>query len=209
MQTFNKENFLKAISTISAIMDENRDKLIEIDGEIGDGDLGITMKKGFKAAKKEAEESTDTEMDVLFKKTGFAISKAAPSTMGTLLATAFMGAGKAFEKGKTELELDDLNAMFRAMADSVSARGKAKVGDKTLLDVLYPVADAVESEKIDSTEQLFDAAVKAAEKGLEETKNLMSQHGKAAVFRDKTMGKQDPGATAAYLMIQGFSKSVS
>jgi len=209
MQTFKKEDFVKAISTISQIMDENRDNLIEIDGEIGDGDLGITMKKGFKAAKKEADESTDTEMDVLFKKTGFAISKAAPSTMGTLMATAFMGAGKSFEKGKSELELADLKAVFRAMADSISARGKAKVGDKTLLDVLYPVADAVENEKIGSVEKLFDTAVKAAEKGLEETKNLMSQHGKAAVFRDKTMGKQDPGATAAYLMIQGFSKSIS
>ena len=95
MELFAKQNFVEAVKLIHELMVKNKDYLIELDSSIGDGDLGLTMVKGFTAAAETAETCQDTDIGVLFKRVGFAISKAAPSTMGSLMATAFIGAGKA------------------------------------------------------------------------------------------------------------------
>jgi len=210
------------LNTIAQLMRKNRERLIELDCTIGDGDLGVTMEKGFTAAERELADFEGTAVDQFTLKVGMAIAKAAPSTMGTLTATGFMRAAKAC-KGREALNAEDLCTFFSAFADGIKERGKAELGDKTVLDVLYPCAeaicrqvrtatgtdhtldDAVQTTLISPSEALW-AGQAAAEKAFEQTKQLTSQHGKAAVFREKSIGLPDPGSAAILLIIQGFAK---
>lgn len=206
MNQFTKQHLVHAIQLTHQTMQESRDYLIKLDSDLGDGDLGLTMSKGFAAASNTASSLDDTDLGNVFKKVGFAISKEVPSTMGTLMATAFLGAGKAIT-GRETLNAQDVALCFRSMAEAVSARGKAKEGEKTMLDVLFPVARAMEGFDGTDITELMKVALKAANNSLEKTKEMMNQHGKAAVFREKSIGLLDPGAAATTLMIRAFAKA--
>ena len=206
MRIFTRDDLTRAVVITSTLMDENKFRLIELDSQIGDADLGLTMSKGFAAAKTCALELEDDDISTSFKKIGLAIAKAAPSTMGSLMATAFIGVGK--EIGQKEyLDFSDVGLMYMSMARSIQERGKAKEGDKTLLDVLFPFARAVQSSRSQDICELMEIAHKVSKESIERTKNLMSQHGKAAVFREKTIGLEDPGGAAAVLLIEGFYRA--
>jgi dihydroxyacetone kinase-like protein len=208
MNLCSKRHIVDAIRHVRQLMEDNKEYLIELDSAIGDGDLGLTMTKGFNAALESAEAYEDNDLGIMLKRIGFAIAKAAPSTMGTLTATAFIGAGKTVE-GANTLNADQVALCFRSMAESVSSRGKANEGDKTLLDVLLPVARAVESSDSSDICERLEVAVEVAKSSLENTKLMMNQHGKAAVFREKSIGLLDPGAAAVTIMIEGFYRACS
>ena len=116
-------------------------------------------------------------------------------------------ASKAVE-GKDDLGTAELAAFWRAYRDGVAERGKAKVGDKTLLDVLDPIAVTLEAQA-ESNAALSDALAatsQAAEQALEATKSMLAQHGKAAAFQQKTVGLQDAGATVGYFLIRRLAE---
>ncbi len=204
MEEYNKAYIIAAMTSINDLMAQNKTYLTELDSAIGDGDLGLTMTKGFKAALESASSYTGNDIGAMLKMVGFSMAKSVPSTMGTLMATAFLGAGKVMD-GIERIDVEKFKIVFRSMADAVSARGRSNEGEKTLLDVLYPVARAAESYMGEDPAELLEAVLKAAELGLEKTKEMINQHGKAAVFREKSLGLLDPGAMAAYLMIKGFA----
>lgn len=189
------------IAAIRERMDAHKDELIELDSKIGDGDLGLTMKRAFVAAHDAVAEFDEDDVGKLLMRAGMAMAKAAPSTMGTLVATGFMRGGKAVS-GKSVLDSSDLAAFFRAFADGLTERGKAAPGEKTVIDVFEPVA--TELEKRSDAPDLARRAIEAARSGLAASTQMMAQHGKAAVFREKTVGLQDPGATAGVLIVEGF-----
>ena len=190
---------------------EQRDFLIALDGKVGDSDLGITMSKAFAAAA-EAVHAEDVGVDIakLLRVAGAIMARVAPSTMGTLTATGFLRASKACE-GVSEIGTNEVAAFWRAYRDGIAERGKAKVGDKTLLDVLDPIAITLETQAASgaSMKDALAAAAKAAEDALEATKTMVAQHGKAAAFQEKTIGLQDAGATVGMLLITSMSAFVS
>ena len=206
MEQFSKIDLVRATKLTHQLMAENRDYLIELDSQIGDGDLGITMSKSFSAASVAAAATNETDIGKVFVQIGFAILKAAPSTMGTLMATAFIGAGKSVI-GHKSIDTSTMTHCFFKMAESVRDRGKANEGDKTMLDVLFPVARAMETYNGSDFNELMNVALETAKVSLEKTKNLINQHGKAAVFREKSLGFLDPGAAATVLVIEGFAKA--
>jgi phosphoenolpyruvate---glycerone phosphotransferase subunit DhaL len=206
VQYFTKETARNAMSQIHHLMEANRDYLIELDSKIGDSDLGLTMVRGFAAASETACSSDDWDIGTMFKMIGFAITKAAPSTMGTLIGSAFIGAGKTLA-GREQLDADGIALCFRGMAESAASRGKSAEGEKTMLDVLFPVARAIEASNSPDITERMQVAVEQAKKSLDNTKNLQSLHGRASVFREKTIGLIDPGAAAACLVVEGFGKS--
>ncbi len=205
MNTLTIEDLKGIVAHISRIVDRSREHLIEIDGQIGDGDLGITMARGFAAARSETESVADADCGKLLMKVGAALAKAAPSTMGTLLASGFLAGGKAVA-GSDALDLSSLAAFFNAFVDGVARRGKAKPGEKTVLDVLSPAAEALASaaaageELSEGMERCFDAA----REGLVKTRDMIAQHGRPAYYQEQSRGKEDPGAAAGFLVIQGF-----
>ena len=204
MQALNAADLIALFRSWKELFAEQREFLIALDGKVGDSDLGITMSKSFAAAAEALEaEGSAAGISKLLRTAGATMARTAPSTMGTLTATGFLRASKAVE-GKDALDTADMAAFWRAYRDGVAERGKAKVGDKTLLDVLDPIATTLEAEAASGAPltDALNAAADAAEQALEATKSLLAQHGKAAAFQEKTIGLQDAGATVGALMIR-------
>ncbi|MXN46477.1 DAK2 domain-containing protein [Shinella kummerowiae] len=207
-QTLNAADLIDLFKSWKALFAEQREFLIALDGKVGDSDLGITMSKAFAAAAEALEaEGAEAGIAKLLRTAGATMARTAPSTMGTLTATGFLRASKAVE-GKDDLGTAELAAFWRAYRDGVAERGKAKVGDKTLLDVLDPIAVTLEAQAA-SNAALSDALAatsQAAEQALEATKSMLAQHGKAAAFQQKTVGLQDAGATVGYFLIRRLAE---
>jgi phosphoenolpyruvate---glycerone phosphotransferase subunit DhaL len=206
MERFTRSDIKGIFSRLSAIMLENRDWLIELDGALGDGDLGITMSSGFAKVAETLGGSEEGDIGKLLAQAGMVMAKTVPSTMGTLLASGFMRGGKALA-GKGELDLKDFLLFLEGFDEAIMARGKSKPGDKTILDSLNPavlaLGDALRSGA--SLGEGLDSAFQAAKKGVEDTKAMVSKHGRAAYYQEKSLGHQDPGATVGMLIIEGFA----
>lgn len=204
----NNSDLLKFLKEIQDIMCDNRDYLIDLDSIVGDGDLGLTMSDGFTAAYKAVEVSDETDAGKFLYKAGKAMSTAVPSTMGTLMASGLMQAGKVL-KGKVELEITDIVAMFEAYFEGVANRGKAKVGEKTFLDGLDPAIKALKVA-LEAGDELSVAATKAreaAESGFEHTSTMIAVHGRAATRGEASRELQDPGAAVAMLIMNAFERT--
>ncbi|WP_371345685.1 dihydroxyacetone kinase family protein [Ancylobacter sp. IITR112] len=188
-----------------------REFLIALDGKVGDSDLGITMAKSFTAAADTVTaEGAAAGLTKLLRSAGAIMAKTAPSTMGTLTATGFLRGAKALE-GAEAIGTAEAAAFWRAFATGIAERGKARLGDKTILDVLDPVAGALEQAAASglALAPALKAASDAAEAALERTKTMVAQHGKAAAFQEKTVGLQDAGATVGVLLVGTMSGFVA
>jgi dihydroxyacetone kinase-like protein len=208
MDTIRASDLIRLFESWKTLFAEQRDFLIALDGKVGDSDLGITMSKAFTAAADAvAVEGESAGISKLLRTAGATMARAAPSTMGTLTATGFLRASKATE-GKDSLNTSAAAEFWRAYRDGVAERGKAKLGDKTLLDVLDPIAVTLEAQAAAGTHlaAALSATADAAELALEATKSMSAQHGKAAAFREKTIGLQDAGATVGYLLIRRMAE---
>lgn len=126
--------------------------------------------------------------------------------MGTLIATGFMRGGKAL-KGKRAIDLPDMARFWRAFTDGIAERGKSKVGEKTILDSLDPATVALEGAQ-GSLKEGLASAKKAAQEGVEATKDMVAQHGRAAYYQEKSRTAQDPGATVGALVVAVFADYV-
>lgn len=211
LQTLNAAGLIDLFKSWKELFAEQREFLIALDGKVGDSDLGITMNKSFAAAAEALEaEGAAAGISRLLRTAGATMARTAPSTMGTLTATGFLRASKAVE-GREALGTAEMAALWRAYRDGVAERGKAKVGDKTLLDVLDPIATTLEAEAAAgaSPADALEAAADAAERALEDTKSMVAQHGKAAAFQEKTVGLQDAGATVGAFLIRRMAKFVA
>jgi len=210
MNLIDKNTLIKILGCIANIMVENRDLLCELDADMGDGDLGLTMSKAFPAAEMEAIESDETDLGRLIMKCGMKMNSAAPSTMGTLMSSGFVSAGKGLA-GKTELDADDFVKFYTLVADGAANRGKAKTGERTVLDTLYPAAEAAANALSGGADipGIASAALKGAESGLEATKEMLPKYGKAAVFVAKAIGKIDQGALVGELFAQGINEALA
>jgi dihydroxyacetone kinase-like protein len=210
MEAIKRSDLPALFQAWQAVMADNKDALITLDGVMGDGDLGLTMLAAFTAAAAEvataagSEVATATGADLgqVLMKAGMAMAKAAPSTMGTLVGTGFMRAGKAL-KDKPAMAVPELALFFQAFVTGLMDRGKAKPGDKTIIDALHPVALALETAAAQGLTLAAAAPVmaKAAADGLESTKTMVAQHGRAAYYQEKSRDKQDPGATVGCLLV--------
>lgn len=195
---------------IKDIMVKNEDYLFQLDSMMGDGDLGLTMKNGFLKVDSELASMEEDDIGKLLIKAGMILASSVPSTMGTLLATGLMRAGKEL-KDKKETGLEGLVIAFKAFVNGIMERGKSKPGEKTIIDSISPAVEALKSsaDKRDNMESAFKAAYEAAEKGLEATKDMTSVHGKAFYHRQRSKGTVDPGAAAGVLFLKGFYEHIS
>lgn len=210
MDAITAADLIRLFDAWKTLFAEQREFLISLDGKVGDSDLGITMSKSFAAAADTvATEGEAAGIAKLLRSAGAIMARTAPSTMGTLTATGFLRASKALESAGS-IGTSEAAAFWRAFRDGVAERGKAKVGDKTLLDVLDPIATTLETQAAAGAplSVALSAASDAAQAALEATKSLVAQHGKAAAFQEKTIGLQDAGATVGCLIIEKMATFV-
>lgn len=204
----NAEYLVRFLKEAMDIMAEKKEYLISLDSVVGDGDLGLTMSDGFRAAYEAVAGKGETDAGKLLYQAGKAMSTAVPSTMGTLMASGLMQAGKAL-KGNTELTGEQVTELFQSYLDGVRNRGKAKVGDKTFLDGLAPAVEALR-DAVTAGEDMASASIKAAaaaQAGFEATVGMIAVHGRAATRGEASRQLQDPGAAVAALLMKAFAQA--
>jgi dihydroxyacetone kinase len=179
------------------------DYLTSLDQAMGDGDTGITLTKVADGVLAYLQANPISDIGKFLGAAGMAANKAAPSTMGTLLATALMRAGKEV-MGKTEISSQDLVAMFKAADLGMQERGKAKPGDKTIIDALHPAYEAFASavKQGASLSEAGGKALAAAEAGRDSVTPLRSKVGRASWVGERTEGQVDPGCEALVVMLK-------
>ena len=207
-RTLNKKDVIKMFESVSAEMTAHADELCQMDARLGDGDLGLTMKKGFEALPQLIGDVEGADIGKCLMTAGMKMASVVPSTMGTLMASGVMQAGKAL-KGKETLEPADLAAFFKAYAEGIAKRGKCSRGQRTVLDGIGAASDeaedAISKDHDISFEELAKAALCGAEKGVEATKDMVPVFGKAAVHREASKGVPDQGAMAVMYVVKGIA----
>jgi dihydroxyacetone kinase-like protein len=204
-ETITAEAVTAAMQRAAAVLDEQSDYLTSLDQALGDGDMGITMAKIAKALGAYAQEEPTDDLGQFLAKAGMTANRAGSSTMGTLIATALMRAGKEI-KGQDTLSSADLVTMFNAAAQGMLERGKAKLGDKTILDAIFPAANAFERAVGDGA-PLADAgqaAVDAAAAGRDSVTAERSKIGRASWQGERSEGKLDAGCAMFVLVLDGI-----
>ncbi len=203
----NAKEFCALVKCWADLMAENRDRLIELDAIVGDSDLGLTMSDGFRAAYEAVEASTLTDIGKLSYTAGKAMATAVPSTMGTLMASGFMQAGKVL-KGVEMLTVEQEVIFFQAWFDGVKNRGKAELGEKTFLDGLYPAIQALKTSVEAKDEEKVSATLSAnaAHQAFMDTKGMLAVHGRMAIRGEASRDLLDPGAAVAALLMKGYAE---
>jgi dihydroxyacetone kinase len=206
MATYGIQAVRAAMERVATTLDANRDYLTDLDQAIGDGDLGITAGKMAGGLRTFLDAEQVGDIGKYLGLAGMAVNRAASSSLGTLLATALMRAGKEVQ-GKSSLEASDLASMLHAADVGIQERGKARPGDKTVIDVINPAAAAYSAALEDgmdpsaATQQMLEAA----QQGLDTVTPIRSRIGRASWVGERTEGKVDPGAAAGLLILKAIA----
>jgi dihydroxyacetone kinase-like protein len=194
--SFAAEDLQNLFNDLEIRMSAERDNLCALDGEIGDADHGIAMEQGMKGAAAATRELKGNLQD-LFYAAAKGFLNAVGASSGPLYATAFLRAGKQIGAVPFILR-DDLRQVISAMAEGIQYRGKAEIGQKTMLDAWLPAAEAA------SNAATAHEIVAAAEKGAASTRNMIATLGRAARLGERSLGHQDPGAVSAVIIIRAI-----
>lgn len=195
------------VEAAAATIAENQELLNRLDGAIGDADHGANLHRGFQAVLETLPTVADkTPADVL-KTVGMTLVSKVGGAGGPLYGTAFLQAGMAIQ-GKAELEPGDVVAALDRALHGVVGRGRAEIGDATMVDALAPAVQAARAalgRGADLATILREAA-EAARAGMESTVSLVARKGRASYLGERSLGHQDPGATSSYLMLQALAE---
>lgn len=199
---------LSWIRECARIVGENRSELVRLDREIGDGDHGENLDRGFTAVLQKLDASEPGSPADVFKLVATTLISTVGGAAGPLFGTAFLK-GSAAISGVDELDADALVAFLAAARDGVVARGKAEVGDKTMIDAWTPAVDAARSEQEsggDAHAVLSEAAA-AAEEGAASTEPLVARKGRASYLGERAVGHRDPGAQSSALLFRAAAET--
>lgn len=209
--TLTSETYKSFILALAELFEEQKDNLCELDRKIGDGDHGVTMNIGYQAVKSTIHNELQVQDDIA--KISVAVGKsfldAVGSSVGPLYASGFLKSAVSV-KNKTELDDTDLYQFWIAFSKGIKARGKAEIGDKTMIDTLEPFYLSLETSKYQSInfKEAFEIALLEAKKGMESTKDIVSNKGRSKRLGYRAQGHVDPGAMSAYLMLNTFKSYV-
>ncbi len=200
---FTAEDIVRYLERAAKVMEENKEYLTELDAAIGDADHGINMDRGFKTILAKLPSVRDKDAGTILKAAGMALVSSVGGAAGPLYGTAFMRAGMAVA-GKYELDAQDLLTMLDAALKGVVMRGKAKLGDKTMVDAITPAVEAMRQALQEGANLVtaLEKATAAAEKGMKDTIPMLAKKGRASYLGERSIGHQDPGATSSYLLIR-------
>jgi dihydroxyacetone kinase-like protein len=198
-----RDQLLKVLEEIIAVIEENKGLLTDLDQAIGDGDHGINLNRGFRAVKEKLDSLRDKDCGTILKTAAMSLISTVGGASGPLYGTAFMKAG-AVVAGKEEITVEDSIKMFDEAIQGIIARGKASRGDKTMLDVLVPAFEAWKTalEKGESTGKASEKMLESAYQGVEYTKTIAAKKGRANYLGERSIGHQDPGATSSYFILK-------
>lgn len=198
-----RDDALEWIKACTNVLAENRDYLTQLDAAIGDADHGANMDRGFKAVSNKLPELSDKDIGTIFKTVGMTLISTVGGAGGPLYGTFFLQAGMK-TAGKMELTLTDWCVALEAALAGVVMRGKAELGDKTMVDALTPAVNALKKavEENATIPQALQQSAEAAREGMLATIPLVARKGRASYLGERSAGHQDPGATSSYLILK-------
>jgi dihydroxyacetone kinase-like protein len=197
-----KAQIVTWLERCAVLLEEKKAFLTELDSAVGDADHGLNMARGFAKVVEKLPSVADTNIGTILNTTGMALISSVGGASGPLYGTFFMRASTAAQS-RQELEPADVVRMLELGIEGVVQRGRAEVGEKTMLDALTPALQALKSQ-IDSGAELaaaLDACVLGAEAGVQSTIPLIARKGRASYLGERSIGHQDPGATSATLLL--------
>ncbi len=204
------EQIVKWLQLAGTVMEENKEFLTQLDAVIGDAEHGSNMERGFKKVVSQLSAVVDKDIGSILKSTGTVLISSVGGACGPLYGTLFLRAGIA-ASGKHELNTTELAEVLKAGLLGVIERGKAQVGDKTMVDALTPAVEALEQAAEDGVgiTEALEQTVAAAERGMKDTIPLIARKGRASYLGERSIGHQDPGATSLYLILKALHDTVA
>lgn len=207
---YSKEFFKKFILRLIPMFEEHRDYLSKLDSDIGDGDHGINMSIGFREVEKQLDKVYEETEDIasFYKKIGMILLGKVGGAAGPLYGSLFMKAGDDV-KGKNELNFQELVGFIDNGVKAIEARGKAVVGDKTMVDALRPAVEKLKT-LVDAEDEVesFEAFVEELKAGSDRTIPLIAKKGRAMRLGERAVGFRDPGSFSSYLLYQEMLKEM-
>lgn len=187
---------------------QHRDELTRLDSEIGDADHGSNMARGLDAVVAKLDPAPASAPE-LFKTVGMTLVSSVGGASGPLYGTLFLRMGPAL--ASDEVDAATLGAALRAGVDGVVARGKAELGDKTMIDALSPALDAWDAAAGAgaTSAEAARAAAEAAARGRDATAPLVARKGRASYLGERSAGHLDPGATSATLLLEALRDTLA
>ena len=206
--TVDRDNVVEWIKAYAEVVEENKDYLTQLDAAIGDADHGANMHRGFQAVLHKMPEMSDKDIGTIFKTVGMTLLSTVGGASGPLYGTFFLQAGMK-TAGKLELSPEDWLTALEAALSGVLMRGKAELGDKTMVDALTPAVEALRKaiSESQSFEKALSLSAEAARLGMEGTTPLVARKGRASYLGERSAGHQDPGATSSYLLLKAAAET--
>ncbi|MBR0381000.1 MAG: dihydroxyacetone kinase subunit L [Eubacterium sp.] len=188
---------------------ENKPYLTRLDGRIGDGDHGIGMRRGARAAREAmAADPPAQTVNELFRRMGQAMLSSMGGASGVVFGTFFLGAAKGCPDTDS-IGGAELTDMIESGLEKVMKRGKAVEGDKTMVDALAPAVRAMKACPDDDPAEVTKAACPAAGRGAEMTMQMTARHGHARTLGERSLGHMDPGAASVCLIFEAMHEYLS
>lgn len=206
----NRESLAQIITSISTLMTDNRQRLIELDQVNGDGDLGLSMDDGFRALAEYLAGAEETDLGQLLRAGSRVFNEAAPSSLGTILTFGFMGMARTL-RGSQETDVVAAAAAVHDGVEAIMVRAESKPGEKTILDALVPGAEALVEgagaarDDREALRELLVRAAQAAGQGSEATREMEAVHGRAAYSAARSIGVLDGGSVVGRLIFEGLA----
>lgn len=197
--------FPELIDAVTATITVNADAVTELDQAIGDGDHVFNLQRGLQALQSHSAEISAADWAAAWQKIGMTLMTAVGGASGSLYATLFISLAKN-GRDKT-LDLQNFAEVFALAVEAVKQRGKADAGEKTMLDVLIPVAEALKQVVVSGKPmpESLDHICEVAETGVEATRNMLATKGRASFLGERSLGHIDAGAKTAQLMIEAIA----
>lgn len=197
-----RERLAAGLARIAAHMESVSDELNTLDGQLGDGDLGVTMVRGGREVTALLPVLPD-DIGLALMQVAQAFTRTSGSSFGTLTATGLMAAAKA-AKGRDAVPWSEVPALLLTAFEMMRARGKADLGDKTVLDTLH--AAALAADGLDEPQDMLVAMGAAADRTMDMMRGQEARIGRARIFGEKSMGLDDPGMLAFRHMLRGLER---
>ena len=209
-EEINTQDFIKIVSDICASIEKQKDYLSELDRAIGDGDHGVTMSIGWTAVKEKLSSINSNEgFQKICTQIASSFLSAVGASAGPLYATALMRGGIAI-KDKEFLDAMSFSLFLDAAAKGIKDRGKAEIGDKTMLDVWMPAAEEMKKQANSGANLMdaLDSTVKNAKNAMNNTKDLLSKKGRSSKLGKRSIGHIDPGAASSFVIINSIYQTL-
>ena len=203
----NHKLIFNSLVEIENIIKKNKDEIEKLDQQIGDGDHIFNIQRGIKESLNLKDELRDQNPEEIFKKIGMKIMTTVGGSSGALFATLLIGMSKKYNNELSDQK--NIAIMFAEGVEAMKKRGRADIGEKTMLDVLIPVSQEMNKLSEEQDLKLIAKKIKeTAEKGMLATKDLIATKGRASFLGERAKGHIDPGARSSQLAIEAICNTI-